>query len=70
MTVTIESLAKRLTQVEREVSEMRRELEAFLAAQAENRAWARLSESTFAKDWDNELDAVYDNWRELYGVQR
>jgi excisionase family DNA binding protein len=32
------------------------------------RAWAHLSESTFAKDWDNEDDAIYDNWREIYGV--
>ncbi len=31
-------------------------------------AWARLTESSFAKDWDNEDDAIYDNWREIYGV--
>ena len=36
-------------------------------------AWLRLSEGAFASDWDksdwdNEEDAVYDNWRELYGV--
>ena len=24
--------------------------------------------SVFAKDWDNPDDAIYDNWRELYGV--
>lgn len=35
----------------------------------EGEAWARLSEASFAKDWDNEKDAVYDNWRDLYGVR-
>jgi hypothetical protein len=68
MLATIQALTERLAHIEREVSEMRRELEAFLSAQTDSRAWARLSESTFAKDWDNEQDAVYDNWRELYGV--
>lgn len=34
-----------------------------------NDPWAARSESSFAEDWDNELDAVYDNWRELYGVR-
>jgi hypothetical protein len=29
-------------------------------------AWTRLSEAAFAEDWDNEKDAVYDNWREIY----
>ena len=28
--------------------------------------WMKLSEASFAVDWDNEEDAVYDNWRELY----
>ena len=36
---------------------------------AEGEAWARLSEASFAEDWDNEKDAVYDNWREIYGVR-
>lgn len=31
--------------------------------------WMRLAESTSAKDWDNEFDAAYDNWREIYGVK-
>ena len=33
-------------------------------------AWIRLSESAFASDWDNDLDAIYDNWRRLYGVEK
>ena len=26
----------------------------------------KLSEESFAADWDSEEDTVYDNWRELY----
>ena len=36
--------------------------------QAERRGWSFLSESSLQRVWDNEEDAVYDNWRELYGV--
>ena len=31
---------------------------------------AAASDETFAKTWDNDEDAVYDNWRELYGVHK
>ncbi len=31
--------------------------------------WGALITSGFANDWDNEKDAVYDNWKELYHVQ-
>lgn len=68
MAVAIESLVERLEYVEHEVTEMRRELRRFLSAHSEGEAWARLAESAFAKDWDNELDAAYDDWRERYGV--
>jgi len=27
-----------------------------------------MSQATLARDWDNDDDAIYDNWRELYGV--
>ena len=37
---------------------------------AEDAAWLDLAESTFAADWDNELDAEYDNWEQRYGVSR
>jgi hypothetical protein len=30
--------------------------------------WSSAAISSFAKDWDNEKDAVYDNWREHYHV--
>ncbi len=36
--------------------------------QAESEALARLAERTFAQDWDNEDDDVYDNWKVIYGV--
>jgi len=31
--------------------------------------WARLGLSTFWRDWNNDKDAVYNNWREIYGVR-
>ena len=30
--------------------------------------WA--SDEAFRADWDNELDAKYDDWEELYGVRK
>ncbi len=35
---------------------------------AERQGWSFLSEASLQRVWDNEEDAVYDNWRELYGV--
>jgi excisionase family DNA binding protein len=35
----------------------------------ERSVWLKLAESSFNRDWDNEHDAIYDNWRELYGVR-
>ena len=34
----------------------------------ERRGWSFLSENSLARVWDNEEDAIYDNWKELYGV--
>ncbi|MFN0145748.1 MAG: hypothetical protein ACKVT1_04500 [Dehalococcoidia bacterium] len=34
-----------------------------------SREWASLSAPAFARVWDNQDDAVYDHWRDLYGVQ-
>jgi predicted transcriptional regulator len=34
----------------------------------ERRGWSFLSEAALQRVWDNEEDAVYDNWRELYDV--
>ncbi len=36
--------------------------------QEERRIWSRLSEASLARVWNNEADAAYDNWRELYGL--
>lgn len=30
--------------------------------------WSELAVSSFASDWENEKDAVYDNWRRHYHV--
>lgn len=30
--------------------------------------WQQIGLSSFETEWDNEEDAIYDNWRELYGV--
>jgi hypothetical protein len=37
-------------------------------ALVQERDWAAVAEQSFAKDWDNEDDAIYDNWREHYDV--
>ncbi len=29
--------------------------------------WSLLSEESLGRIWDNEADAAYDDWRELYG---
>ncbi|MFQ5812365.1 MAG: hypothetical protein ACE5I2_04125 [Anaerolineae bacterium] len=35
---------------------------------AERQGWSFLSEAALQRIWDNEEDAIYDNWRELYGI--
>ena len=32
------------------------------------RDWTAVAAQSFAKDWENTDDAVYDNWREHYHV--
>lgn len=34
----------------------------------ERKGWSFLSEDSLRRIWDNEEDAPYNNWRELYGV--
>ena len=70
MSTTIAALNDRLARIENDVKEVRRELEGLLSGPTHSEAWARLAESTFAKDWNNELDAAYNDWRERYGVSR
>jgi excisionase family DNA binding protein len=38
-------------------------------SEEERQAWLVLAESSFNKDWDNPSDAIYDDWKELYGVR-
>jgi len=37
-----------------------------LDQQVEREGWSFLSEGTLQRVWDNEEDARYDSWRELY----
>ena len=30
--------------------------------------WMKMGLAALEKDWDNEEDAIYDHWRELYDV--
>ena len=42
--------------------------EAGREAEAEERDWAAGATRSFATDWENPEDAIYDNWREHYHV--
>ncbi len=35
---------------------------------SEHLGWSSLSDASLQRIWDNEKDAAYDDWRELYGV--
>lgn len=59
--------ADRLTSMER-LSLAKLLLESVLAGEPEDADWSAMSLDAFQRDWDNAEDAVYDNWRELYGV--
>jgi len=60
--------SKRLTQTER-LFLARTLLDSFLSAEGlEDSSWNALGIASFQKDWDNEEDAIYDNWRELYDI--
>ncbi|MGH8067653.1 MAG: hypothetical protein ACRERE_20975 [Candidatus Entotheonellia bacterium] len=37
-------------------------------AEGEEQGWDAAAVTSFAKDWDNEQDAIYDNWKERYDV--
>jgi hypothetical protein len=46
----------------------RRQEETHRDAEAEERDWAHASARSFAREWDNPEDAIYDNWKEHYHV--
>ncbi len=33
-----------------------------------DKEWSGLAITSFAEDWENEEDAIYDNWKERYHV--
>ncbi len=35
---------------------------------SEQEGWSLLSEGALQRVWNNDADAAYDNWREIYGV--
>jgi len=35
---------------------------------SEHAGWSFLSDAALQRVWDNEEDAAYDNWKELYGI--
>ena len=37
-----------------------------LESRSERQGWSFLSEDSLRRVWDNDKDAIYDNWRELY----
>jgi hypothetical protein len=39
-----------------------------LDSDTERRGWSALSEDSLARIWDNDEDARYDDWAELYGA--
>ncbi len=60
--------AKRLTAMER-LMLAKLLLDDIVSDEVEDESdWQALSLSALQKDWDNPEDAIYDNWRELYGV--
>lgn len=70
--IIAERLTKRAQQLNDAQAEKVLAFLEFVLAQArldeERQDWHMASEEAFARVWDNERDAIYDNWRELYGV--
>ena len=38
------------------------------AESTEGQGWAELAMSRLEQEWDNPEDAIYDDWKKLYGV--
>lgn len=44
-------------------------LDSILDIEVESEAdWSAMGLAAFERDWDNPEDAIYDNWRDHYGV--
>lgn len=71
-------LSPKMTQVINEVSQLSAEERLMLAkllldslvehGEQDEADWLALGLATFQQDWDNPDDAIYDDWREHYGV--
>jgi len=60
--------ARRLTAVDQLVL-AKLLLESVLIREPDDEAdWSARGLDSFQRDWDNADDAIYDNWREFYGV--
>jgi hypothetical protein len=46
----------------------RREVQEHTEAEVEEREWIAGAVTSFANDWENDQDAIYDHWREHYHV--
>ena len=61
--------SKRLTQTERLLL-ARMLLDSILSDEVlEDIDWNEMGLASFQKDWNNDEDAIYDNWRAHYGVE-
>jgi hypothetical protein len=78
MRATVETIPPRIAEIFNKVEQLTSTerltlakllLESVLAGEpGEEADWVAMSLSTFQRDWDNAEDAIYDNWRERYGV--
>jgi hypothetical protein len=39
-----------------------------LPEEEKDKEWSKLAITGFAKDWDNEKDAIYDDWKRHYHI--
>jgi hypothetical protein len=71
-TIDVRGLPKEQAQLVQEfVDFLRRKLretQDITDAEAQERDWGAGAVTSFTKDWENEEDAIYDNWREHYHV--
>jgi hypothetical protein len=44
------------------------EVEIYTPEEAARQDWAELGMSRLEAEWDNPTDAIYDDWKKLYGV--
>jgi hypothetical protein len=44
------------------------ELEIRIAGEGEKQGWTELGMNRLEEEWNNPDDAIYDNWKQLYGI--